>query len=192
MTINTIKMSQFANADPNNPTNTLAGISDPAGGINIKTPLTETWTTAGRPMMPYDGLMGYNTTLEEWEFFQNSTNSWIQFATSNSGEIWTVVTDPTFNAVKNEGIIANRVATPVVITLPAIFNPGDRVLVMGQGTGGWNLVCNTGQQIIFGSSATSVDGSINSDIRYSNIEVKGMIANTTWTCWSINSNPSIL
>ena len=80
MTINTIKMSAFQLADLDNPTNTLAGISDPSGGVNIKTPLTQTWTTAGRPISPYDGLMGYNTTLEVWEYFQNSTDAWVQFA----------------------------------------------------------------------------------------------------------------
>lgn len=190
--VNTIKFSQFGSADPNDSNNTLVGITDPAGGSNIKYPFTPRWTTAGRPATPYNGLLGYNTDSDEWEYYQASTGVWVQFSTTNSGENWTVVTEASITAVANEGYIANRSATPCQIICPAMFNPGDRILVMGMGTSGWSLVANTGQSIKFGSLSTSVDGSINSDIQYSNIEIKGMIADTTWTMWSINSNPTIL
>lgn len=190
--VNTIKFSQFGSADPNDSNNTLVGITDPAGGSNIKYPFTPSWTTAGRPATPYNGLLGYNTDSDEWEYYQASTGAWLQFATTNSGENWTIVTAASTNAVANEGYIANRTATPCQIICPATFNPGDRILVMGMGTAGWTLVANTGQSIVFGSEATSTDGSISSDIQYSNIEIKGMVANTTWTVWSINSNPTIL
>ncbi len=190
--VNVVKFSQFDAAVADNPTNTLVGITDPSGGSNIKYPFTPTWTTAGRPTMPYDGLLGYNTTIEEWEFFQNSTDEWLQFSTTNSGENWTIETAASVNAVVNEGYIANRSATPVQFLLPSLFNIGDRILVMGLGMAGWTIVANTGQTIQFGSLATSMDGSISSDIQYSNIELKGMVANTTWSVWSINSNPTIL
>ena len=190
--VSVIKFSQFTPSDPENPTNTVVGITDPSGGVNIKGPSTVQWTTATRPTMPYDGLMGYNTTTEAWEYYQGSTGLWLQFSTSTSGENWTVITAASINAEVNEGYIANRTSTPVQIVLPATFDEGDRILVMGMGTGGWSVVCNTGQKIVFGSLATSIDGAINSDIQYSNIEIKGMLPSTVWTMWSINSNPQII
>lgn len=190
--VNTLKFSEFATADPENPTNTMAGISAPTGGINVKSPFVLKWTTAGRPASPFDGLMGFNSTIDEWEFFQASTGEWKQFATTSSGINWTVVTDAAVNAVVNEGYVTNRAATPVQLLLPATFNIGDRILVMGFGAGGWSIVANTGQTIVFGSVSSSVEGSISSDIQYSNIELKGLATDTTWSVWSINSNPTII
>ncbi len=187
--VNVVKFSQFDAAVADNPTNTLVGITDPSGGSNIKYPFTPTWTTAGRPTMPYDGLLGYNTDIEEWEFFQNSTSEWRQLATTSSGENWTVETDAAIGTVVNEGYIANRAGTPVVFTLPATFNIGDRVLIMGLGSGGWSLVANAGQTIRFGSYETSTAGAITSDIQYANIEVKGLVDGITWSVWSVNSEP---
>ena len=192
MTISTIKMSGFAEADLNNQTNTIVGITDPSGGSNIKTPQIRSWTTSTRPTMPFDGLSGYNTTLEMWEYYQSSTGLWVQFANSGSGLAWTVVTAASIAAVINTGYVTNRSSTPVQVELPATFSVGDRIQVMGLGSAGWNVVCNAGQTAVFGSSTTSTAGGINSDIQYSNLELKGLVADTTWSVWLTNSNPTIL
>lgn len=77
--VDTIKFSEFAvaNLDANN---TYAGLSD-GGNALFNLPLS--WTTAGRPATPTSGLLGYNTTLAQYEFFDGIT--WQQL--EDSGDI---------------------------------------------------------------------------------------------------------
>jgi hypothetical protein len=103
---------------------------------------------------------------------------------------WTDVTAVSVNAAINNGYIADRASTPVQVLLPTNFNIGDTVIVMGKGTGGWSLIANTGQNIQFGSVSTSIDGAINSDIQFGNIQIRGLIPNTTWEVTSVFGNPS--
>jgi len=105
---------------------------------------------------------------------------------------WETITDPSVNVAGGNGIVAFRAATPVQVVLPAIFNVGDEIGLLGSGAGGWSLVANAGQTIKFGSYSTSVAGAINSDVQYANIFVRGLIANTTWTVELVNTNPTYL
>ena len=187
--VSTIKVSQFPAAGLNDASRTVTGV---ATGANVNNAIQNEWTTATRPISPFNGLMGYNTDLDQWEYWDEGESAWLQFLSSGSGEDWVIVTDASITAVVNMGYITNRTSTPVQITLPDTFNIGDRILVMGLGNVGWTLVCGSGQTIKFGSLSTSVDGSISSDITNSNIEVKGLVANTTWSLFSINSNPTII
>ena len=106
--------------------------------------------------------------------------------------LWSTITGVSVSAVVNSGYITNRAATPVTVALPATFAIGDEIIVMGEGAGGWSVVANTGQTIKFGSVTSSSAGSFSSDIQYSNITVRGLVANTTWTVTSCNSNPTYL
>lgn len=117
---------------------------------------------------------------------------WSEFNITPEQMTWTDVTTVAVNANVNSGYIADRAATPVQVLLPATFNIGDTVIVMGKGTGGWSLVANTGQIIQFGSLATSVAGAIDSDIQYGNIQVRGLIPDTTWEVVSVFGNPDIV
>lgn len=101
---------------------------------------------------------------------------------------WQVVTTPSVNALVENGYITNR-ATQVQVLLPATFNIGDVVEVRGLGTGGWAVLPNAGQTIQFGSSTAST--SIQSDIQYANITLRGIVPGTTWTCDLTNSNPQV-
>jgi hypothetical protein len=120
----------------------------------------------------------------------------VDFANPSGGggniSSWQIVTVPSQLAAVTEGFITDRASTPVQIILPAIFNIGDEVAILGLGAGGWSLVANTGQTIVFGSVSTSMEGSINSDIANANIFVRGLVANTTWTVEIVNSNPTYL
>lgn len=119
----------------------------------------------------------------------------VDFANPSSGgniTSWDTISAPSITIGSGDGIIADRASTPVQIVLPAIFNAGDEIGVLGLGTGGWNLVCNAGQTIVFGSATTSSGGGINSDIQYANIFLRGLVANTTWTVELTNSNPTYL
>lgn len=111
---------------------------------------------------------------------------------SSGGNIdnWETVSAPNITVGGGDGIVANTSATPLQVVLPATFNVGDEVGVLGLGEGGWNLVANSGQTIKFGSQTTSTAGYIASDIQYANIFVRGLVANTTWTVELVNSNPT--
>lgn len=117
---------------------------------------------------------------------------WNEFNIVPNELIWTDVTSVSINASINNGYIADRAATPVQVLLPSTFNIGDTVIVMGKGAGGWSLVANTGQTIQFGSLMTSTAGAINNDIQYGNIQVRGLIPNTTWEVTSVFGNPYIV
>lgn len=121
-----------------------------------------------------------------------SFDFWNEFVIPPPELPWTDVTAVSVNAVVNNGYIADRSATPVQVLLPAFFNIGDTVIVLGKGTGGWSLVANTGQTIQFGNTPTSTAGSINSDIQYGNIQVRGILADTTWEVVSVVGNPTIV
>lgn len=117
---------------------------------------------------------------------------WNEFSIVPDQLIWTVITDVSVNAQTNNGYIADRSATPVQVLLPATFNIGDTVIIMGKGAGGWSMVANSGQVIQFGSLVTSVAGSIDSDIQYGNIQVRGLVADTVWEVVSVLGNPTIV
>lgn len=72
--VNTVKFSQFAQADISDPALQTVGLS---GGANTREPKFTEWTTSTRPVTPYPGLLGYNSTLVAYEFWDGT--AWIQF-----------------------------------------------------------------------------------------------------------------
>jgi hypothetical protein len=185
--VQTIKFSQFANNDLTSDTNTFVGLSD---GVNAKQTYPIRWTTAARPSPAFNGLMGYNTDLDLYEYWNESLAAWVQFMFNHSDINWSTITAVSVNAQVDSGYVTNRSSTPVSVVLPAIFNPGDIIEVMGLGLGGWSVVANAGQTIKFGSVSTATAGAINSDIQYANITLRGLVENTTWSVISVNSNPT--
>jgi len=186
--VNTIKFSQFNQGNLSDTTDMVVGFGS---GANLKVPLILTWTTATRPATPYNGLLGYNTDLDQWEFFNSTLMIWIQLLDSLSGFNWTEITASSVTAVVNNGYVTNRSATPVNITLPSIFSIGDSVHVMNIGAAGWSLVANTGHTIIFGNQTSSVDGSISSTLQSDSVVVRGLVANTTWNVVSAVGNLTV-
>lgn len=78
--VNTKKFSEFAAANLTTTTKKMAGISNTGGGENIIVDFTVTWTTSTRPAPPYDGLLGYNTDLKQYEYWDDGTSTWVQLA----------------------------------------------------------------------------------------------------------------
>lgn len=76
--IPTKKFSEFIAGSLNN-TNQYVGLS---GGANAKFDGVNNWTTATRPTTPTNGLLGYNTTLGQYEFYDNVTAMWTQLEDS--------------------------------------------------------------------------------------------------------------
>ncbi len=77
--VNTVKFSEFPEANLDDSDLESVGLES---GINIKTPKYPTWTTAGRPATPYNGLLGYNTTLMQYEFWDAVALVWAQLEDS--------------------------------------------------------------------------------------------------------------
>ena len=173
----TKKFSEFTDADLTESDNVLVGLS---GGANAKSSKIVSWTTATRPSPPLNGLIGYNTDLQEYEFYNSSIPAWVQLLTSVGGMNWSEITAVSVNANVNNGYAANRPATPVNIVLPATCALGDDVAVMGKGAGGWSLVANVGQTIIFGNQTSSVAGAISSSHQSDNILVTCLVDNLVW------------
>jgi len=78
--VNTKKFSEFAVGSLTTTTKKMAGISNTSGGENIIMDFTVEWNTAGRPSPPYDGLLGYNTDLKQYEYYDGTAAAWVQLA----------------------------------------------------------------------------------------------------------------
>jgi len=93
MALNTVKFSQFANGSYSNTTNQLVGVTANSGGTNFKLPAITSWTTSGRPISPATGLLGYNTSLGQYEYWNGV--AWVQVAAGGSGTVTSGVINQT-------------------------------------------------------------------------------------------------
>lgn len=84
MALNLIKFSEFAAGSLDND-NYIVGVTALSGGTNFRTPAVNSWTTAGRPVTPITGTLGYNTDLSQYEYWNGAT--WVQFAAGGSGTV---------------------------------------------------------------------------------------------------------
>jgi len=94
-----------------------------------------------------------------------------------------VVTALTFQMASNNGYVANNVS-PIQFTLPLTFAVGDEIAVSNV-NGGFTILQNAGQNIIFGNKLTGVGvvGHISSTAVGDQILLKGIVANTTLQVW---------
>lgn len=83
----TIKFSQFANATISNSANLFVGED---GGKNFKTQFPYQWTTVTRPASPYNGLLGYNTNLSAYEYWDQTALLWVEIAGGAIGTVTSV------------------------------------------------------------------------------------------------------
>ncbi len=148
----TKKFSEFDDADLGDQDNELVGLSN---GLNAKSSKVIVWTTATRPLTPFDGLLGYNTNLNQYEYYDDSIPDWVQLESSDDLFIWNMVTAASANMITDNGYVANNSAQ-VNLTLPLVADFGQEIKVMGFGTGGWRISQRAGQNIIFGNVQTTV------------------------------------
>lgn len=92
---------------------------------------------------------------------------------------WNDVSTPTQMMLPNNAYIADSAST-VVFNLPAVISQGQIVQVAGNGSGGWSISQNAGQQINLGASSTTpgVTGGLNSTNQYDGIILLCTVANT--------------
>lgn len=106
----------------------------------------------------------------------------ITISGGGGGYTWTEVTGTTQTMTANNGYITNNPAL-VTLTLPATAALGTTLSIAGKGAGGWKIAQNAGQEIFFGSSATTigVTGYLQSTQQFDSIELLCITANTQWT-----------
>jgi len=73
MGVNTLKFSQFSTPQHNTSDIEVVGLEV---GANIITNYQIRWTTATRPISPFDGVLGYNTDLHVYEYWNSLTSTW--------------------------------------------------------------------------------------------------------------------
>lgn len=102
-------------------------------------------------------------------------------ATGLAGIGWVNVTSSTQAMVADTGYVADK-STLVTFTLPVTAAFGTIIYVQGLGAGGWQINQNSGQQIIIGSSLSTIgaSGFIASTNQYDSIALLCVTANTTW------------
>lgn len=74
----------------------------------------------------------------------------------------------------------------IILALPSTSVVGDVLLIDNIGAGGWRINLTGSQQIVGGATNTSVLGSIMTTNQYSSIELKCIVANTTWQIRYVN------
>ncbi len=186
MSVFTRKFSEFIAGGLNN-SNKVVGLS---GGANAIFEDPSIWTTATRPTMPTDGLLGYNSTLGQYEYFNAGLSAWVQLISNASDINWSTITVST-PAVLNNGYVTNGGGV-VEVTLPLTMAVGDRVKVLGRGSGGWKVTANAGQLIYFGNQLSSTAGAILSSNQYDNVEVTCLSVNTEWQVTAVIGNLTII
>jgi hypothetical protein len=108
------------------------------------------------------------------------------------GFTWSVITASTQTMASGHGYICNYSGT-LILTLPTTSAVGDLLAVSGMNNAtGWQISQNTGQQILFGVSSTTVSsGSIQSTNTYDSIQMVCNVANTSWIVYGSVGNLSI-
>lgn len=106
----------------------------------------------------------------------------ITINSTGGGLSWTQVTTPTQSLGANSGYTIVNSGT-VTLTLPATIPQFSVIQIVGQGaggTGGWTIAQNSGQQIVFGKSGTTVGagGSLSSTYQTDCVYLLCTTANT--------------
>ena len=106
------------------------------------------------------------------------------FSNSLGGPVlWVANGSSSTNATVGAGYITTS-SSLQSFNLPLSFSVGQKVGIVGEGSGGWKLFAHSGTTIQFGTAATSSGGNLSSTNRYDNCIVIGVVANTTWAVLS--------
>lgn len=188
--VSTIKFSQFSSSNPNNENKSIGY----GGGLNTKQDIPITWTTETRPYSPNNGLLGYNTDLNLYEYWNSLLFIWQQLTTSviPPSLTWNMISGTSALMLPNNGYVTTNVGQ-TVFTLPSICGFGEKLVICGYGSGGWKLNFNTGQNIMIGSlvSATT-SGSLTSTNQGDQLEILCIVPNTTFSVLRHQGNITVV
>lgn len=128
----------------------------------------------------------------------NSLTGTVDFNVSAFGISWASVSAATQSMTQDSGYIAARSGTlpadQIVFTLPATAAQFTTVVVVGDGTAGWRIAQNAGQQIKFGPSSTTLGtaGYLQANNAADFVELLCITANTTWRVVSSQGNLTVV
>lgn len=152
MPILTKKFSEFITGSMNE-TNQTVGLSN---GANARFPFVTTWTTAGRPTTPTDGLMGFNSTLDQWEYWDNTAGIWQQIPSNSDVDALiarlaahTAGNGASMIGLEDQGIVLNKTVQDMA-EAAFIVKTNNGSLVNAQAVG------DLASGILIGTTATGV------------------------------------
>ncbi len=101
--------------------------------------------------------------------------------------VWSAAASSPITGIINTGYYVTN-ASATTIDVPATFQAGATLAVVGQGAGGWILQMNTGQTLHIGNQSTSSGGTLTSSNQYDCIEILCVVANTTFVVRNMMGN----
>ena len=124
------------------------------------------------------GITGTTVSNQQLVTINSSTGQ--LGTTTASTVVWTDVSGTSATMSPNNGYGADN-ASLVTLTLPTTAAQYSLLSIQGVGAGGWTIVQNSGQKIVWGSISTTVTtGSVSSNTRYDSVDLICIVANTTW------------
>ena len=118
--------------------------------INL-TPATDGQVIIGSSI----GNPAWNTITAGTGITVTNGHNTITISASGSGFTWTDVTGGSATLAAENGYIADS-GSLTTFTMPTNNTFGDTIKIVGKGAGGWKIVYGAGQNIIMGSSASTV------------------------------------
>jgi len=123
----------------------------------------------------------------------SSPPSWVN--APQTGLNWSQVNTTTQTIAVQSGYLANN-ASQVVFTLPSTATQFSIIFIQGYGAGGWKIAQNASQQIIYGSSQTTVGitGYLESTNQYDCIQLMAAVggSSTVWIAQSSIGNLTVV
>ncbi len=113
---------------------------------------------------------------------------------ANGTGTWVDETGASVTMATNTGYTSDDGATLVTFTLPTTSAIGDYVEINGKAAGLFTIAQASGQQIHFGSLATTLGatGTISSTLQYDAIRLRCLTANTIWSVVSSQGNLTVV
>lgn len=126
-------------------------------------------------------LVGLNGNVAQWKQVFPQTSS--------EGIAWSLVSGPSVAMAVESGYAIDG-AVSVTLTLPALADFADRIMVVGSVGGSWSIAQNAGQKIYFGTQVTTtgVGGSLSSSANNDCVELICVKTNTDWVVRSSVGN----
>lgn len=117
----TKKFSEFVNVTPQTISDANEKMVGLENGANMQSTRYFEWDTAGRPPTPFNGLLGINTDLEQYEYWNSVDMEWIQLVNVDISGAKYILQQPDSNlpnaqaiSALTTGILKSTTATGVV------------------------------------------------------------------------------
>ncbi len=112
--------------------------------------------------------------------------------TLNNVSTWVDQSTASVTMAVNTGYVSDDTSNLVTFTLPVTAPLGSVIEIVGKGTGLWKIVYTTSQQILFGTSSSTVtSGNVASTATSDSIRMVCTTANNIWTIVSAVGNITV-